>query len=346
MGDGAEYRVLLKRVVAASGLGAGAAGPLLDRAIVNAAEVEGVAPLLGAKCARGNAVAGDCQGRLIRAYQQCLARNILREELLSPVFDQLERRDVPAILLKGAAVVRWAYDDLGARDMGDVDVLVPAPRWDEALAALAAAGARLEGRPRTHQLDYAVQAVLGSARLDLHRYLCARPMFRVDYDAIFASARRAGRFFIQNPEHTFVSLAIHAAKHGFVMPLRSVMDGFAIIRHGLQAKHVEDVARRWCARRATARWLQLLCRLGLDDATWLGVSERLSSGCSIGLGLPRNAPRSRRGNLWASSAELWVEALRSLDGNERRALTLVERARLRASNILAERRLHRGDRTP
>lgn len=51
----------------------------------------------------------------------------------------LARAGIPVLHIKGPTVALWLYDD-GERAWGDVDVLVPPSRLDEALEVLAAAG--------------------------------------------------------------------------------------------------------------------------------------------------------------------------------------------------------------
>ncbi len=51
----------------------------------------------------------------------------------------LRRADIPCLHIKGPTVAQWLYAE-GERDWGDVDILVPPSRMDDALATLVAAG--------------------------------------------------------------------------------------------------------------------------------------------------------------------------------------------------------------
>jgi hypothetical protein len=64
----------------------------------------------------------------------------LRETLAA-----LETAEIPVVVLKGAALAADAYGDVGARDPGDLDLLVPPERLEPAGRALAASGLEWRG---------------------------------------------------------------------------------------------------------------------------------------------------------------------------------------------------------
>jgi hypothetical protein len=185
--------------------------------------------------------------------------------------------------LKGAALVREVYVDPGSRWMGDLDVLVPADQWRAAREAAAAAGAEsmaVPGRALTGDRDYvAAFRAPGGAVIELHRYLGPRPLFEVDTGAMIRGGRAgADGFLMPDRADLFVSLALHAAKHGFILAFRGVIDGLALAAAGVDHAAVTHRAQAWRARRATAIWIEMLLRYGLRSEPWRGVADRLGGG--------------------------------------------------------------------
>lgn len=73
---------------------------------------------------------------------RALGGALMLEQLLLDVMETLERAGVDARTLKGSAVAHLDYPDPSWRTFGDIDVLVPPGGFDEAVAALLAAGHR------------------------------------------------------------------------------------------------------------------------------------------------------------------------------------------------------------
>lgn len=88
----------------------------------------------------------------------------------------LRRAGIPCLHIKGPSVALWLYDE-GERPWGDVDVLVPPDRVDDALSALAAAGIveRNPGLDWRRSGDHAITLAqgadhrrMGGSDVDLH----------------------------------------------------------------------------------------------------------------------------------------------------------------------------------
>lgn len=333
----------LRAVLAATGFTATRPG-VLAAAHVELATAEGVAPLLGARCLAGELATegADVRARLERAYRATIAAGLLVEHESAPFLEALRRRGVPALRLKGAALARVAYGgDPGRRPMGDVDLLVPPGRWRDALDAVREVGATPDTRPLTARWDYAIPFRVGrGTRVDLHRYLCARPMFDVEYDVLFGTARELDGALVPGVPELFVTLAIHAAKHGFVLPMRSFVDGLALAATGaLALDRVVALARRWRARRATAAWLATLAWLDGYRLDWLAAADEIGRDLDpwprrIG----RAGGRARDGSPHLAGARLYWRMARSLDSPARAVALLLERARLRIGNDLLSAR--------
>lgn len=82
---------------------------------------------------------GDPQVERFRRLRQSYGvRNLKSIRAARPVFAALDRRGVPFIVLKGAALVAQYVSDLTLRPMSDIDILVPKERLADAVEVLAA----------------------------------------------------------------------------------------------------------------------------------------------------------------------------------------------------------------
>lgn len=286
----------LRTLVSACGFGT-TPPPEITPALTELATAEGLAPLLGARLAAGELTAPESVSAALRsAYRSCALANTALELGTSVLTRSLVAAGIPVLLLKGAALVRTVYRDPGRRSMGDVDLLVPPERWRQALEVVDRVGARpvdAPDRPATLRHFHEVHLRLAAGGLvDLHRQLVPRPLFKVDPGELFTTAgEEPDGVRVPAPEALFVSLALHAAKDGFFLPLRSVVDGLALIADSasgggsgaeveveveVEAEAVGELARRWAARRATARYLQLLERFGAPTESWVALARSLA----------------------------------------------------------------------
>jgi Uncharacterised nucleotidyltransferase len=200
-------------------------------------------------------------------------------------------RGLPVILLKGIALAERVYDSPAERPMGDVDLLVPPARWHEACAAVPGEEMIPPGRPITARHDYcrAFRHPSGLV-LEIHRWLTPRPLWPGDPEIFSRAARRDDGALLLSPEDLLLSLCVHAAKHGFVMPLRAVVDTRRVVqRLAPDPAIVADRARRWSASRATEIWLAR-CRLG----GFLGATASVPRGGRL-LGIVRAGDSPRQG---------------------------------------------------
>jgi hypothetical protein len=315
----------------------------VDAALAHLALEEGVGPRLGARVAAGlvQAASDEVAAELLRQHQLCVAKSIFLDRALARVAAALATREIPGVLLKGAALVRRYYDD-GERPMGDLDLLVPASRWSDARAALEDARVVLfdpYDRPLTALHDYAVPMITPErVGLELHRYLSSRPLFAVDYDGFVARAERCpDGLLVPSPPDLFLSLAVHAGKHGFTLPFRSLIDGLVLAaRAPLDPAEIAVRAQRWRASRATAGWILLLRRFGgLTDAGWDRALSTLSTPRSL-QDMIDQAPWSEAGTDGAGWNQV-TRILRSLDSVPRRLAFVAQRIGFRAADAVSNR---------
>jgi glycosyltransferase involved in cell wall biosynthesis len=69
-------------------------------------------------------------------YSRLAARQSAMEGVLGELLEALADRAVPATVVKGPALARWAYAEGGHRTFSDIDLVVPPDRVDDALEAL------------------------------------------------------------------------------------------------------------------------------------------------------------------------------------------------------------------
>jgi hypothetical protein len=224
---------------------------------------------------------------LERAYLANAARSLFIATTLQRVVDALRAADVPAMLLKGAALVETVYADPAQREMLDLDVLVPADRLEAANDALAT----LEYLPRpvpgesaqtpnaTEPHDHHGPPLVGEEHVlavELHHHIAiAGEGERFDMDGMWLRAResRRGDHLLPSPEDLLLHVCLHF--------MRNRVGGNYVRRHtGGALGQICDIARivereslDWDVLVTTAREYRLDATLflGLFAARELGV---------------------------------------------------------------------------
>jgi hypothetical protein len=157
-----------------------ASGAVSWQAVLDAARAHAVAETVHhALAAHGldGQVPEEIRAALREAHDGATARNALLLAESARVQAALAAGGVSSALLKGTALVAAHYPSLGARHVGDVDLLVPAEALDRAIRAVVALGARplqahatLDARSLPAWKHHAPAMVLPSGVLvELHR---------------------------------------------------------------------------------------------------------------------------------------------------------------------------------
>jgi hypothetical protein len=247
--------------VARAARAAGASG-LVHRNLVRLGEVEVPAPAREA---------------LARDYRATLAGNLLRLQGADEVLTALAGRGIDAVLLKGALLVETHYGDPGLRPMRDVDLMVRPEALGAAEAALAELGyARTwtPGRRASAERYYQRAYERGADKVELHTAPCDLGRYPVDIGTLWGRARaiawRGRQVLALDPADHLVYLVVHAALHGFLLPLTSVADVALVLwrDRDLLAAAVER-AQAWGAGTAVHLGLTLahdLCGAPVDEA--------------------------------------------------------------------------------
>jgi hypothetical protein len=216
--------------------------------------------------------------------------------------------DVPAMVLKGAAVVHHDGGQVAWRPMDDVDVAVPTARADDALAALAGAGydsgmpamtaAELESWKRAHH----GLPVIGprGAEIDLHWHVLAGSSHRRADEEFWSRAVPAAVADVPclatSREDTLVNVIAHALWSAGQPGLRWATDVTALVRSAPGAESPSGTALRWDQVVETAR----RHRIGIAVADALDLLRSI-----VGLEFPPDALRRLRRASVTEQVELW-----------------------------------------
>lgn len=129
--------------------------PIDWKTFENAAMWHGIAPLAfnGLKNVRSrHRLPDQLLNKLKSEYRKNLIRNTLIFAELDRIIAALGELPLPVVLLKGAAITRMIYKDIGLRPMSDIDILVKKENLYQAVQAIEACGYRQHGREGLEQL--------------------------------------------------------------------------------------------------------------------------------------------------------------------------------------------------
>ena len=218
----------------------------------------------------------DVEACLMQAYWTARLHNEVRARALAEIACVLAAHDIPVLLLKGLALVGLAYPDLGARPMGDIDLLVRQEDVERASVLLEGLGyAPLEGQQAGRPADFMThydgeRAFSGAAGMvELHWCLINYDWFR-DASALSLQDlwQRAGpmdesgvlRF---SPEDTLLYLCLHLGVHHAYAVARMLVDIDQLVRHqqGLDWGAIVERARLFRLRNALYFGLEMAQRL-------------------------------------------------------------------------------------
>lgn len=207
-------------------------------------------------------------------YIETAMRNAFYRRELHQVAAALAARGLPCVLLKGAALTLAVTEDPDERPYGDIDLLLPEERLDDADAAMRGLGYQLDDRWRPREfyrrhhfhLIYR-RAGLPWCRFELHWNLASAAMdARFDPAALLAQARPAALdgqpVAVLAPVDFLLHLCLHAAIGGFNY-LGQIRDVHVLLaRQGDELEPSVLWARADAARVATPLWVCLsLARL-------------------------------------------------------------------------------------
>jgi hypothetical protein len=214
---------------------------------------------------------------LLRAYAESFGANARLLRSAGDVLRVLHEADIPALVLKGVALLVVHYRDLGARPMSDVDILVPEASVSRALDVLEAADWR--GDPARAWLRSGMHAGVlsngGGASLDLHRHGLYEARYAAADEAFFASSIPVEAGGAPARAMAADDQLIHTIVHGLRWSIAPssiwILDAITITRNG-------DLDPERVRGRAAALGLTLPLRRGLElTREVLGPDEALDA---------------------------------------------------------------------
>ena len=221
-------------------------------------------------------VPASVRAELAATHLHDTARSLVFDRARAGVSRSLGACGVPAMLLKGAALVEVVYPETSMRDMSDLDVLVPADRVADATAALVQAGyAPLEeppdgppSRPARH--DAKLVAPDGVVAVELHRHLVdGVDPARFDVAELWSRARPGGSgdHVVPAPHDLLLHVALHfvagreVRSEGALSQVRDI--AWVAERGGVDWSALADVSRRFGVRARVQLALVATRQLGL-----------------------------------------------------------------------------------
>jgi hypothetical protein len=216
---------LLMKATAAPGMrtDGGPAGPGVVRwdRLVDMAQWHRLSPLLWRYLRADDHAAYVPHGVLEQLHRMAAAttaRNLSLQAALDQVVTALADLSIPAMLLKGAALIESVYPDIGLRPMGDLDILVPRSSIEDAHRAVEALGyvvwgVRLSRHDASqlarHHHHYPLER--GSVTVELHHHITsATPEFDITgfWERAVAGPGPVPHL-LPSPEDLFLHGAVH-----------------------------------------------------------------------------------------------------------------------------------------
>ncbi|HSI64277.1 MAG TPA: nucleotidyltransferase family protein, partial [Candidatus Saccharimonadia bacterium] len=187
--------------------------------------------------------------RLKGIYRHFWAKNQLAFARKDELLRALTARNVPCMLLKGAALSLTVYKDHGVRPMDDFDVMVPPEHVHEAMDVLEALGWKSEVHaPRDLPMSIHACSFRNEVAdcVDLHWRLCYLPA-STEFDRTMWERRKPLDFQghqVSVPD--FTDQLLHTCAHGpqykTASPVRWIADAFWLLKEGGQALDWDRVA--------------------------------------------------------------------------------------------------------
>jgi len=198
-------------------------------------------------------------------------RYLVRRRDLAQISTALQARSIPLLVLKGAFLAEYVYPDAAMREMGDIDLLVPAEQLKEAAGVLEELGFAAhhpyyheDAVSALHHLPGFVNA--NGTYIELHwTFFSVEEAARIKTDCIW---ERAQSFSMGGasllglcPEDLLLHVCGHASyQHIFEMGLRSIYDVAVILNRYQDTLNWEQALRTttdWRWRRGVYLMLRM-----------------------------------------------------------------------------------------
>jgi len=184
--------------------------------------------------------------QLKAAYLANIARNLYFQEELRKALEGLHRLEIPVILLKGAALVKTVYGDIGLRPMADLDLLVPEEWLHDAQAVVRGLGYLPVGSPaeqddteKNHRHMPGLMGVGKPVLFEIHRHVVRRDSgLHFDISGFWSRAQEISvadkKVLVLAPEDLLIHLSLNFfldRRFRSLMALRQLCDIAETIRY-------------------------------------------------------------------------------------------------------------------
>ena len=259
------------------------------RRALEVAEWHRLSPVLFHHLSAAATAPPEVLAELEQAYLANAARNLFIGASLRSVLAALAAAEIPAMLLKGAALIETVYPDPALREMLDLDLLVPLASLDAANAALTGIGYRPVGTGEAgparleHHHDPALVGEQGIVAVELHYHIAMESERAwIDMGDLWARARPAPAgpaHLLPSPEDLLVHVCFHFTRNRLGGSHRRRSTGGALGQLCDVARLVESESLDWDALVATVRASNLGARvfLALFAAREVGVAIPVSA---------------------------------------------------------------------
>ena len=242
------------------------------------------------------AVQHPMMGILKGIHRRAWVENRLLSRRLAPALETIHGAGIPTLMIKGAALGRLHYADVGLRPMNDLDVLVPEERAMETIRLLEEHGWRqtTNGNFRMQKSDlsfrHALQFVSPEGlEIDLHWHALYLACFQSADEAFWKNS--VPMEFEGIPTCTLcpTDQLIHACAHGLmwseIPPVRWVADAVVVMRSAAidweRLTSLTDQLRIVLPVREGLRYLADSLDVGVPAAAWEGFADRKISRSEI-----------------------------------------------------------------
>lgn len=256
------------------------------------AEWHRLSPVLSLHLASVGGAPEPVTARLERSYLANAARNMFVGAALMRATEALAAAEVAVVLLKGAALVESAYPDPAAREMLDLDLLVPPDLVGAATSVLDALGYHPSGSDAANALGHHDEPLVGDEQLvafELHRHITLLDEgTRFDINEIWERARPApsAHHLLPAPEDLLIHVCVHFTRNRLGGSYRRRHTGGALAQVCDIARIVQSQPIDWDQLTRTAdQWgLSAMVFLALFAARELGA--RIPAAAVAGLTPP------------------------------------------------------------
>ena len=168
-------------------------------------------------------------------YLECLAINLCINNQLQRILTEMEKAEIPVILLKGAHLAEFVYKNIGLRPMSDLDLMVPRECLMQSLELAQKLGYQLS-QPFNLEVELLLEhhlpalIVSQNVSLEIHWNLVdAKLPMTVDEGGLWQRAQPVqvgkSKAWVLSSEDLLLHLCLHAAyQDTFNCHLRALVD--------------------------------------------------------------------------------------------------------------------------